>query len=219
MEFLSEAWSIVAPAIPQTLTLVFASSLIAVLLGMPLGIILTVTRKDGLRQNQKIYSVLDSLVNFFRSIPFIILMLILIPLMRLIVGKAYGTAATIIPLAASAIPFFARLMEGYLSQIDKGILEAAKSMGSTNKQIITKVLIPEAMPQIINGITMVIINIIGYSAMAGAIGGGGLGEVAVRYGYSYKRYEILWVAVILIVALVQIIQFIGTYLEKKIDKK
>ncbi|EGY80822.1 methionine ABC transporter permease [Peptoniphilus indolicus] len=219
MEFVSEAWNIVAPAIPQTLILVFVSSAIAVLLGMPLGIILTLTRPEGLRENSKLYSVLDSLVNFFRSVPFIILMLILIPLMRLVVGKAYGTAATIIPLAASAIPFFGRLMEGYLSQIDRGILEAAKSMGSTNSQIVKKVLIPEAMPQIINGITMVIINIIGYSAMAGAIGGGGLGEVAVRYGYSYKRYEILWVAVILIVALVQIIQFVGTYLENKIDKK
>ncbi|WP_455256856.1 methionine ABC transporter permease [Peptoniphilus asaccharolyticus] len=219
MEFVSEVWKIVAPAIPQTLILVFASSAIAVLLGMPLGIILTLTRPEGLKENQKLYSVLDSLVNFFRSIPFIILMLILIPVMRIIVGKAYGTAATIIPLAVSAIPFFGRLMEGYLAQVDKGILEAAKSMGSTNSQIIKKVLISEAMPQIINGITMVIINIIGYSAMAGAIGGGGLGEVAVRYGYSYKRYEILWVAVILIVALVQIIQFVGTYLENKIDKK
>lgn len=219
MEFVSEAWNIVAPAIPQTLILVFVSSAIAVLLGMPLGIILTLTRPEGLKENSKLYSVLDSLVNFFRSVPFIILMLILIPVMRLIVGKAYGTAATIIPLAASAIPFFGRLMEGYLSQVDRGILEAAKSMGSTNSQIVKKVLIPEAMPQIINGVTMVIINIIGYSAMAGAIGGGGLGEVAVRYGYSYKRYEILWVAVILIVALVQIIQFVGTYLENKIDKK
>ncbi|MDY2986774.1 MAG: methionine ABC transporter permease [Peptoniphilus sp.] len=219
MEFVSEAWHIVAPAIPQTLILVFVSSAIAVMLGMPLGIILTLTRPEGLKENTKLYSVLDSLVNFFRSVPFIILMLILIPVMRLIVGKAYGTAATIIPLAASAIPFFGRLMEGYLSQVDRGILEAAKSMGSTNSQIVKKVLIPEAMPQIINGVTMVIINIIGYSAMAGAIGGGGLGEVAVRYGYSYKRYEILWVAVILIVALVQIIQFVGTYLENKIDKK
>lgn len=219
MEFIKEAWSIVAPAIPQSLILIFASSAIAVILGMPLGIILTLTRQDGLKSNAKLYSVLDSLVNFFRSVPFIILMLILIPFMRFVVGKAYGTAATIIPLAAAAIPFFARLMEGYLSQVDKGILEAAKSMGSSNGQIITKVLVPEAMPQIVNGITMVIINIIGYSAMAGAIGGGGLGEVAVRYGYSYKRYEILWIAVILIVALVQIIQFFGTYLENKIDKK
>ncbi|WP_138159593.1 methionine ABC transporter permease [Peptoniphilus catoniae] len=216
---MNEILEIVLPAIPQTLILVFASSFFAVALGMPLGIILTLTRPGGLKENSKIYSVLDSLVNFFRSVPFIILMLILIPFMRMAVGKSYGTAATVIPLSVAAIPFFARLMEGYLAQIDKGILEAAKSMGSNDNQIIFYVLIPEAMPQIINGITMVIINIIGYSAMAGAIGGGGLGEVAVRYGYTYNRTDILWVAVILIVALVQLIQFIGNFLEKKTDKK
>ena len=216
---MNEILNIILPQIVPSLLLVFVSSAIANIIGMPLGIILTLTRPEGLSENKSLYSVLDSLVNFFRSIPFIILMLILIPVMRLLVGKAYGTAATIIPLAAAAIPFFARLMEGYLSQVDKGILEAAKSMGSNNFQIITRVLIPECMPQIINGITLVIINIIGYSAMAGAIGGGGLGEVAVRYGYTYMRYDILWVAVIIIVAMVQIIQFIGTFLEKKIDKK
>lgn len=216
---MNEILNIILPQIVPSLLLVFVSSAIAIIIGMPLGIILTLTRPEGLSENKSLYSVLDSLVNFFRSIPFIILMLILIPVMRLLVGKAYGTAATIIPLAAAAIPFFARLMEGYLSQVDKGILEAAKSMGSNNFQIITRVLIPECMPQIINGITLVIINIIGYSAMAGAIGGGGLGEVAVRYGYTYMRYDILWIAVIIIVAMVQIIQFIGTFLEKKIDKK
>ena len=216
---MNEILNIILPQIVPSLLLVFVSSAIANIIGMPLGIILTLTRPEGLSENKSLYSVLDCLVNFFRSIPFIILMLILIPVMRLLVGKAYGTAATIIPLAAAAIPFFARLMEGYLSQVDKGILEAAKSMGSNNFQIITRVLIPECMPQIINGITLVIINIIGYSAMAGAIGGGGLGEVAVRYGYTYMRYDILWIAVIIIVAMVQIIQFIGTFLEKKIDKK
>lgn len=216
---MEEILEIIKPAIPQTLQLVFISSFIAVALGLPLGIFMTLTRPGGLNEKTKIYSVIDSIVNFLRSVPFIILMLILIPVMRFIVGKAYGTAATIIPLSVSAIPFFARLVEGYLASVDKGIIEAAKSMGSNNKQIILKVMIPEAMPRIISGITMVIINIIGYSAMAGSIGGGGLGEVAVRYGYTYKRYDILWAAVILIVALVQIVQFIGTRLERKIDKK
>ncbi|CDZ74546.1 methionine ABC superfamily ATP binding cassette transporter, membrane protein [Peptoniphilus sp. ING2-D1G] len=216
---MNEILEIILPAIPQTLILVFVSSFISVVLGMPLGIVLTLTRPGGLRENQKLYSVLDSIVNFLRSVPFIILMLILIPVMRAIVGKSYGTAATIIPLSVAAIPFFGRLMEGYLSQVDKGILEAAKSMGSNDSQIVFRVLIPEAMPQIVSGITMMIINIIGYSAMAGAIGGGGLGEVAVRYGYTYKRTDILWVAVIIIVAFVQIIQLFGNYLEKKIDKK
>ncbi len=216
---MNEIMEIILPAIPQTLVLVFVSSFISVVFGMPLGIILTLARPGGLKENPKLYSLLDSIVNFLRSVPFIILMLILIPAMRFIVGKSYGTAATIIPLSVAAIPFFGRLMEGYLAQVDKGILEAAKSMGSNDKQIVFRVLIPEAMPQIISGITMMIINIIGYSAMAGAIGGGGLGEVAVRYGYTYKRTDILWVAVIIIVAFVQIIQLFGNYLEKKIDKK
>lgn len=216
---MNEISSIILPAIPQTLILVFVSSFISVILGMPLGILLTLTRPGGLKENPKLYSVIDSIVNFLRSVPFIILMLILIPVMRFIVGKSYGTAATVIPLSVAAIPFFGRLMETYLSQVDNGILEAAKSMGSNNKQIIFNVLIPEAMPQIINGITLVIINIIAYSAMAGAIGGGGLGEVAVRYGYTYKRTDILWIAVIIIVALVQVIQLLGNFLEKKVDKK
>lgn len=216
---MNEIASIILPAIPQTLILVFVSSFISVLLGMPLGILLTLTRPGGLKESPKLYSVIDSIVNFLRSVPFIILMLILIPVMRFIVGKSYGTAATVIPLSVAAIPFFGRLMETYLSQVDNGILEAAKSMGSNNKQIIFNVLIPEAMPQIINGITLVIINIIAYSAMAGAIGGGGLGEVAVRYGYTYKRTDVLWIAVIIIVALVQVIQLLGNFLEKKVDKK
>lgn len=216
---MNEISSIILPAIPQTLILVFVSSFISVLLGMPLGILLTLTRPGGLKENPKLYSVIDSIVNFLRSVPFIILMLILIPVMRFIVGKSYGTAATVIPLSVAAIPFFGRLMETYLSQVDNGVLEAAKSMGSNNKQIIFNVLIPEAMPQIINGITLVIINIIAYSAMAGAVGGGGLGEVAVRYGYTYKRTDILWIAVIIIVALVQVIQLLGNFLEKKVDKK
>ncbi|MDO5037259.1 MAG: methionine ABC transporter permease [Tissierellia bacterium] len=216
---MNEILEIILPAIPQSLVMIFASSLIAVLLGMPLGILMTLTRPGGLRERAKLYSVLDSVTNFLRSVPFIILMLILIPLMRLIVGKAYGTAATIIPLSVSAIPFFARLMEGYLSQVDMGVLEAAQSMGSNDFQIVFRVLIPEALPQIVNGITMMIINIIGYSAMAGTIGGGGLGEVAVRYGYNYRRDDVLWAAVIIIVALVQITQFVGNRIEKKVNKR
>ncbi|MCD1147922.1 ABC transporter permease [Peptoniphilus sp. KCTC 25270] len=216
---MEEILSIVLPAIPQTLILVFGSAFLSIVFGMPLGIILTLTRPGGLNERRVLYSVLDGIVNFLRSVPFIILMLILIPVMRMITGKAYGTAATVIPLTVAAIPFFARILESHLINVDKGVIEAAQSMGSTKGQIIYRVLIPEAMPQIVNGITMVIINLIGYSAMAGAIGGGGLGEVAVRYGYTYKRMEILWAAVILIVALVQIVQFIGTRLEQKIDKK
>ncbi|WBW50138.1 ABC transporter permease [Peptoniphilus equinus] len=219
MNFLNEVVPIVVPAIGQTLILVFVSSAFAVLLGLPVGVVLTLTRSGGLKENPKVYSLLDSLTNFVRSVPFIILMLILIPVMRLVTGKAYGTAATIIPLTAAALPFFARLLENALNNVDRGIIEAARAMGTPVGTMVRRVLIPEALPQIINAVTLVIINLVGYSAMAGAIGGGGLGEVAVRYGYSYKRYEILWVAVILIVILVQLVQWLGTRLEKNVDKK
>ncbi|WP_277261312.1 methionine ABC transporter permease [Peptoniphilus lacrimalis] len=211
--------SIIGPAIPQTLIMVFASTFIAIILGLPLGVILTITRKDGLCQNLKIYSVLDKIINILRSFPFIILVIVVFPLSRILVGKAYGTAAMIIPLSISAAPFVARLMEGYFNQIDKGIIEAAKSVGSTNMQIITRVLIPEAMPMIVNGITMTLINVVGYSAMAGAIGGGGLGDIAIRYGYQMRDEVILWSTVVLIILIVQIVQVIGNRIEKKIDRR
>ena len=211
--------SIIGPAIPQTLIMVFASTFIAIVLGLPLGVILTITRKDGLCQNLKIYSVLDKIINILRSFPFIILVIVVFPLSRILVGKAYGTAAMIIPLSISAAPFVARLMEGYFNQIDKGIIEAAKSVGSTNMQIITRVLIPEAMPMIVNGITMTLINVVGYSAMAGAIGGGGLGDIAIRYGYQMRDEVILWSTVVLIILIVQIVQVIGNRIEKEIDRR
>lgn len=211
--------SIIGPTIPQTLIMVFASTFIAIVLGLPLGVILTITRKDGLCQNLKIYSVLDKIINILRSFPFIILVIVVFPLSRILVGKAYGTAAMIIPLSISAAPFVARLMEGYFNQIDKGIIEAAKSVGSTNMQIITRVLIPEAMPMIVNGITMTLINVVGYSAMAGAIGGGGLGDIAIRYGYQMRDEVILWSTVVLIILIVQIVQVIGNRIEKKIDRR
>lgn len=211
--------SIIGPAIPQTLIMVFASTFIAIVLGLPLGVILTITRKDGLCQNLKIYFVLDKIINILRSFPFIILVIVVFPLSRILVGKAYGTAAMIIPLSISAAPFVARLMEGYFNQIDKGIIEAAKSVGSTNVQIITRVLIPEAMPMIVNGITMTLINVVGYSAMAGAIGGGGLGDIAIRYGYQMRDEVILWSTVVLIILIVQIVQVIGNRIEKKIDRR
>ena len=146
-------------------------------------------------------------------------MIVVFPLSRLIVGKSYGTAAMIIPLSLSAAPFVARLMEGYFIQVDQGIIEAAKSMGSTKREIIFKVLIPEAMPMVVTGITMTIINVIGYSAMAGVMGGGGLGDVANRYGYQRNEPLILWSAVIVIIILVQIVQLIGNKIADKIDRR
>lgn len=210
---------IVLPAIPETLVMVLASTIIALLIGLPLGIILTNTRPGGLTESAKVYSVLDGIINVLRSFPFVILMIVVFPLSRLIVGKSYGTAAMIIPLSLSAAPFVARLMEGYFIQVDSGIIEAAKSMGSTNKEIIFKVLIPEAMPMLVSGITMTLINVIGYSAMAGVMGGGGLGDVANRYGYQRNEPLILWSAVIVIIILVQIVQFIGNKIAENIDKR
>ena len=210
---------IVLPDIPETLVMVLASTIIALLIGLPLGIILTNTRPGGLNESAKVYSVLDGIINVLRSFPFVILMIVVFPLSRLIVGKSYGTAAMIIPLSLSAAPFVARLMEGYFIQVDSGIIEAAKSMGSTNKEIIFKVLIPEAMPMVVSGITMTLINVIGYSAMAGVMGGGGLGDVANRYGYQRNEPLILWSAVIVIIILVQIVQFIGNKIADNIDKR
>ena len=212
-------FKIVGPAIPQTIYMVLFSSIIAVVFGMLLGIILTLTRPDGLREIKSLYSFLDFVVNIMRSLPFIILMIVVLPLTKVIVGKGYGTNASIVPLSISAIPFVARIIEGYLIQVDKGIIDAAKSMGATTSQIVFKVLIPESMPAIVNGITLTIINIIGYSAMAGAIGGGGLGDVALRYGYQRGQTDVLFVTVVVIIIFVQLIQFVGNSISNNINKK
>lgn len=212
-------FKIVGPAIPQTIYMVLFSSIIAVIFGMLLGIVLTLTRPQGLREIKSLYNFLDFIVNIMRSLPFIILMIVVLPLTKVIVGKGYGTNASIVPLSISAIPFVARIVEGYLIQVDKGIIDAAKSMGATTSQIVFKVLIPESMPAIVNGITLTIINIIGYSAMAGAIGGGGLGDVALRYGYQRGQTDVLFVTVVVIIVLVQLIQFVGNTISNNINKK
>lgn len=212
-------FKIVGPAIPQTIYMVLASSIIAVVFGMLLGIVLTLTRPQGLREIKSLYNFLDFIVNIMRSLPFIILLIVVMPLTKVIVGKGYGTNASIVPLSISAIPFVARIVEGYLIQVDKGIIDAAKSMGATTSQIVFKVLIPESMPAIVNGITLTIINIIGYSAMAGAIGGGGLGDVALRYGYQRGQTDVLFVTVVVIIVFVQLIQFVGNTISNNINKK
>ncbi len=212
-------FEIILPAIPQTLMMVSVSSVIAIALGLPLGLVLYVTQKKGLSENLFIYRILDAIINMLRSLPFVVLMLVVFPLSLFIVGRRIGTEAAIVPLTVSAIPFVARLMETYLNEVDKGIIEAARAMGSGAFTIVTKVLIREALPQIINGITMTIINLIGLSAIAGIIGGGGLGDVANRYGYQRNQVDILWAACIVIIFLVQAVQFIGNRLSKSINKK
>ena len=210
---------IVTPATIDTIYMVGLSSLIAIILGLPLGIILTVTREDGIAPSPYIYNFLSTVINVFRAIPFAILMIMLLGISRFIVGRVIGATAFVVPLTIGTIPFVARIMEGYFLEMDKGLIEAAKAMGSTNSQIIFKVMIPETMPMIISGITMTIINIIGYSAMAGFIGGGGLGEIALRYGHQRTIKIMLYVPVIILVLIVMIVQGTGNYLNKRFNKK
>ena len=203
----------------ETCYMVFASTALSTLIGIPLGVILTVTRKDHILPNQPLNTILGAIVNATRSTPFIILMVAIIPLTRMIVGSSIGTTAAIVPLTISAAPFIARIIESSLLEINPGIIEAAQAMGASPMQIITKVLLPEAMHSIVLGVTLAIISLIGYSAMAGFIGGGGLGTVAVNYGYNRYNFPIMFVAVVIIVVIVQIFQEVGMRLAHHLDKR
>lgn len=202
-----------------TLYMTLVSTFVAYLLGLPMGIVLVVTAKDGLRPNKVIYKILDAIVNIVRSVPFLILLILVIPLTRLIVGRSYGPTATIVPLTLAAAPFIARMVESSLLEVDKGVIEAAQSMGASLFTIIWKVMLAESRTSLIVGGTIALGTILGYSAMAGAVGGGGLGDIAIRYGYHRYQSDIMIVTVILLVLLVQILQNIGTRLSKKLDKR
>ena len=202
-----------------TLYMTLASTLIAYLLGLPMGIALVVTAPGGLKPNKIIYKILDVVVNIVRSIPFLILLMLLIPFTKLIVGRSYGATATIVPLSMAAAPFVARLVESSLLEVDHGVVEAAQSMGAGTWSIIWKVLLAEARTSLIVGATISLGTILGYSAMAGIVGGGGLGDIAIRYGYYRYQADIMIVTVVLLVALVQILQIIGTRLSKKLDRR
>lgn len=208
---------LVEPTI-QTLYMVGLSSLFAIIMGLPLGIALVLTAKGGLCENAFWNKILDTFVNVFRSFPFIILMIILFPLSRIIVGTTIGTTATIVPLSISAAPFVGRVVEGALQEVDKGVIEAALAMGADVKTIVFKVLIPEALPSLASGTTLTIIAIIGSSAMAGAIGGGGLGDVAIRFGYHRFRSDVLIAACVVIIAIVQGIQWVGSLITRSLSK-
>jgi D-methionine transport system permease protein len=197
----------------------FFSTFFASLLGFPLGTLLYVSSPAGLIPRHLLYNVLSRLVNIFRSLPFIILMILLIPLSRLIIGTSIGPTAVIIPLSIAAAPFVARIVETALSEVDSGVLLAARAMGSTNMQIIRKVLIPETLPALVSGLALTIINLIGYSAMAGAIGGGGLGDLAIRYGYYRFRIDVTVAAVIIILILVEAVQLTGTMISRALLAK
>ena len=210
----------VRDAAAQTAVMVVFSTLFSLLLGFPLGILLcTSDPQSGIRPRPALYQILTRIVNALRSFPFIILMIVLFPLSRVLVGTSIGTKATIVPLSIAAAPFVARIIESALKEVDRGVVQAARAMGSTTMQIIFKVLIPEALPSLIDGVTLTIINVIGYSAMAGAVGGGGLGDLAIRYGYQRFRSEIMAIAVIVILLMVELIQMLGTALSHKVAAK
>lgn len=202
----------------ETGYMVVASTVLASLIGIPLGIILTVTRNGHILPNAVINSVLGVIVNATRSTPFIILMVAIIPITRMLVGSSIGTTAAIVPLTISAAPFIARVIESSLLEIDHGVIEAAQSMGASPMQIIYKVLLPEALHSIVLGITLAVIALIGYSAMAGVLGGGGLGDLAIRYGYQRFQPDVMIVTVVILILMVQLIQFIGDTLSKKLNK-
>lgn len=202
-----------------TLYMTLVSTIAAYVLGLPMGIALVITAEDGLRPNKMIYKLIDIIVNVVRSVPFLILLILVIPLTRAIVGKAYGPTATIVPLVLAAAPFIARMVESSLLEVDHGVIEAAQSMGASLWTIIVKVMLGEARTSLVVGATIVLGTVLGYSAMAGIVGGGGLGDIAIQYGYYRYQADIMWVTVVLLVLLVQIMQYAGTKLSKKLDKR
>ncbi len=205
--------------IRDTLYMTLGSTIVGYLLGLPLGIVLYVTSAKGLRPNPFIYRTGDFICNIIRSIPFLILLILLIPFTRLIVGKSYGSTATIVPLVICAAPYIARVVEASLNEVDTGVIEAAKAMGASNLQIIFKVLLVEAKTSLFTGFTITTGLLLGYSAMSGTVGGGGLGDIAVRYGYYRWKTDIMIVTVVLLIVIFQIIQNLGTYASKRIDHR
>ena len=212
--------TVIGTATWQTFVMVFFSTIFSLILGIPLGIILcTSDPASGLRPRKLLNQILYIVINILRAIPFVILVILLFPFTRAIVHTAIGTKASIVPLTIAAAPFVARVIESSLKEVEPGVIQAARSMGSTDFQIIKKVLLPEALPSIVNGITLTIINLIGYSAMAGTVGGGGLGDVAIRYGYQRYRVEYMIGAVVIILVLVEVVQVLGTRISNKMQAK
>lgn len=223
-ETLRQAWEVFKSEIPfaiwETLYVTILSTAFAVLLGLPLGVLLVAGEKSGVRPIPSwLMKVLNVIINLLRSIPFLILMIMVFPLSRLIVGTTVGTVATIVPLVVAAFPFVARLVEASLREVNPNVIEAAQSLGATPFQIITKVMIPESVPSLISNATIAFTTILGYSAMSGIIGGGGLGKIAINYGYYRYKYLIMVIAVILLIIIVQVFQTLGTKLAVKSDKR
>lgn len=203
----------------ETIYMTFISSFFAYLIGLPLGVILNITGSGGIKPMPKLNKILGFVVNFFRSIPFVILMVAMLPVAKFIVGTSLGNKAVIVMLVIAAAPYVARMVESSLKEVSAGVIEAAQSMGCNNFQIITKVLLPEAKPALITGAAISIVTILGYSAMAATIGGTGLGQIAIIYGHQRSNSDITWICVFLTVIIVQIIQEAGNYISQKTDKR
>ena len=216
---MAQIFELVGISTLQTLQMVFFSTLFAVIIGFPLGILLFITSSTGIMPKPLFNMVLSRIIDVLRSFPFVILMIVLLPFTRFVLGTALGTSATIMTLSLAAAPFVARVIETALIEIDPGVITAARAMGSTNWQIIRKVLVPEVLPSVVSGITLTIINLISCSAMAGTLVGRGLGDLAIRYGYQRFRTDIMLASVVVIILLVALIQFAGTKLSERILKK
>ena len=215
----SEVTNMIITGIWETLYMTLVSTLVGYVIGLPMGIVLTVSDKDGIRPNAAVYKVLDVISNLLRSIPFIILLIVLIPFTRFVVGRSYGSTATIVPLTIAAAPYIARMVESSLKEVDAGVIEAARSMGASDFQIVTKVMLVEARTALIVGATISLGTILGYSAMAGTVGGGGLGDFAIRYCYTRWQTDIMVVTVVLLVILFQIFQTIGMKIANRLDRR
>lgn len=203
----------------ETLYMTVVSTLFGYIFGLPLGVLLCISDKDGLKPHPVLYKILDFIANIVRSVPFLILLILLIPFTRFLLGKSYGSTATIVPLTVAAIPFIARMVESSLKEVDNGVVEAARAMGAGTMRIILRVLLVEARTSLITGVTIAIGTILGYSAMAGAVGGGGLGDIAVRYGYYRYQTDIMIVTVILLIVIVQIFQSVGMLIANRLDRR
>ncbi len=218
-EFLMQYKDLLIQGTLETLYMTFASTIAAYVLGLPLGVIMVITDKKGIAPNKAVNQILGTIINIGRSLPFIILMVALIPFTRFVVGTAIGSTAAIVPLTIAAAPFVARMVESSLAELDPGVIEAAKTMGATNAQIAWKVLLPESIPSLIRGFSITTITLIGYSAMAGAFGSGGLGDIAIRYGFHRYETEVMLITIVLIIVIVQLIQMGFNFAAKKIDKR
>ena len=215
-------FKLVAESTLQTIQMVFWSTVFSLIMGLPLGVLLHVTDKEdqgGIIPRPVLNEILSRVVNVLRSFPFLILMILLMPVARFILGTTIGTKAAVVSLSIAAAPFVARIIETSLKEVDPGVVQAAKARGSTNWQIIVKVMLPEALPSLVSGVTLTIINLIGYSAMAGTIGGGGLGDLAIRYGYQRFRSDVMFAAVVVTIILVELVQFVGNRISSRLIAK